>query len=98
MSDLDDNGVLDNPGSILYYVPTRTGQQEVYNISGGISATWSRPLDKEAREKCMEAAATQIAMQQQLTANKRLDFELARLKNCGELMKAGYVSSKVSIS
>ena len=89
MSDLNDDGVLDNPGSILYYVPTRTGQQEVYNISGGISATWSRPLDKEAREKCMEAASTQIALQQQLTANKRLDFELARLKNCGELMKAG---------
>ena len=89
MSDLNDDGILDNPGSILYYVPTRTGQQEVYNISGGVSATWSRPLDKEAREKCMEAASTQIAMQQQLTANKRLDFELARLKNCGELMKAG---------
>mgnify|MGYP005675221491 CR=1 FL=1 len=89
MSDLDDDGVLDNPGSILYYVPTRTGQQEVYNISGGISATWSRPLDKEAREKCMEAAQTQTDLQKQLTANKRLDFELARLKNCGELMKAG---------
>ena len=89
MSDLNDDGVLDNPGSILYYVPTRTGQQEVYNISGGISATWSRPLDKEAREKCIEAAETQIALQAQLTANKRLDFELARLKNCGELMKAG---------
>ena len=26
---------------------------------------------------------------QQTTANKRLDFEIARLKNCGELMKAG---------
>ena len=89
MSDLDDDGVLDNPGSILYYVPTRTGQQENYNISGGLSATWSRPLDKEAREKCMEAAATQIEYQKQLTANKRLDFELARLKNCGELKKAG---------
>ena len=25
----------------------------------------------------------------QLTANKRLDFELARLKNCGELKKQG---------
>ena len=25
MSDLDDDGILDNPGSILYYVPTRTG-------------------------------------------------------------------------
>ena len=79
MSDLDDDGVLDNPGNILYYVPTRTGQQEVYNISGGVSATWSRPLDKEAREKCMEAAQTQTDLQKQLTANKRLDFELARL-------------------
>ena len=28
-------------------------------------------------------------MTTQLVANKRLDFELARLKNCGELMKAG---------
>ena len=37
----------------------------------------------------MEAAATQISYQQQMTANKRLDFELARLKNCGEQMKAG---------
>jgi len=89
MSDLNDDGVLDNPGQILYYVPTRTGQQEVYNISGGVSATWSRPLDKEAREKCMEAAATQISLQKQITANKRLDFELARLKNCGNLMKEG---------
>ena len=89
MSDLNDDGVLDNPGNILYYVPTRTGQQEVYNISGGLSATWSRPLDKEARAKCMEAAATQISLQKQITANKRLDFELARLKNCGNLMKEG---------
>ena len=24
-------------------------------------------------------------------ANKRLDFEIARLKNCGELMKAGII-------
>ena len=26
---------------------------------------------------------------EQSVANKRLDFEIARLKNCGELMKAG---------
>jgi len=89
MSDLNDDGVLDNPGSILYYVPTRTGQQEVYNLSAGVSATWSKPLDKELQAQCKEAAATQIAWMEQQTANKRLDFELARLKNCGELMKAG---------
>ena len=91
MSDLNDDGVLDNPGSILYYVPTRTGQQEVYNLSAGISATWSKPLDKELQAQCKEAAATQIAWMEQQTANKRLDFELARLKNCGELMKAGVI-------
>ena len=89
--DADDDGQIDNPGDILYYVPTRTGQQDSYNLSVGLSATWSRPLDKEAREKCMEAVSTQINLQNQIFANKRLDFELARLKNCGELMKAGIV-------
>ena len=33
---------------------------------------------------------------QQNTANKRLDFEIARLKNCGELMKAGIMFHKNS--
>ena len=89
MSDLNDDGVLDNPGQILYYVPTRTGQQEVYNLSAGVSATWSRPLDKDLQRQCKEAAAANIALLEQNTANKRLDFEIARLKNCGELMKAG---------
>ena len=87
--DADDDGQIDNPGNVLYHVPTRTGQQDGYNLSMGFSATWSRPLDKKAQKLCMQAAETQIALQQQLTANKRLDFELARLKNCGELMKAG---------
>jgi len=91
MSDLNDDGVLDNPGQILYYVPTRTGQQEVYNLSAGLSATWSRPLDKELQQQCKDAANANIALMNQTVANKRLDFELARLKNCGELMKAGVV-------
>jgi len=89
MSDLDDNGVLDNPGNILYYVPTRTAQKDNYNISLGVSATWSKPLDKKAQEQCKEAAQANINLMNQTHANKRLDFEIARLKNCGELMKAG---------
>jgi len=87
--DADDDGQIDNPGNILYYMPTRTNQSDSYNLSLGVSATWSRPLDKELQAQCKEAAAVQINMQRQLTANKRLDFELARLKNCGELKKAG---------
>ena len=83
------DGAPDNPGSILYQVPTRTGQKDNYSIGIGFSATWSRPLDKKLQEQCKEAAAANIAMMQQLTANKRLDFEIARLKNCGNLLKEG---------
>ncbi len=89
MADNNDDGIPDNPGEILYYMPTRTNQTDNYNLSVGVSATWSRPLDKELQEQCKEAASVQIDMQRQLTANKRLDFELARLKNCGELKKSG---------
>ena len=85
----DDDGNLNNPGDILYYVPTRTGQKDNYNISVGFSATWSTPQDKKLQELCKEAAAANIALMQQQQANKRLDFEIARLKNCGELLKSG---------
>jgi len=87
--DADDDGVPDNPGEILYHIPTRTGQKNNTNISLGVSATWSKPLDKKLQEQCKEAVDAQISLMKQTNANKRLDFELARLKNCGELMKAG---------
>jgi hypothetical protein len=83
------DGAPDNPGDILYHVPTRTGQKNNTNLSLGFSMTWSTPLDKKLQDQCKEAAQTQIALQQQLTANKRLDFEIARLKNCGQLLKDG---------
>ena len=54
--DANDDGVPDNPGEILYYVPTRTGQKNNTNVSVGMSATWSRPLDKEQVELCKTAA------------------------------------------
>ena len=94
--DANNDDVPDNPGEILYYKPVRTGQKDSSTISLGLSATWSKPLDKELQEKCKEAATTQIAWMQQQTANKRLDFEIARLKNCGELMKAGIMFHKNS--
>ena len=84
--DANDDGVPDNPGEILYYIPTRTGQKNNTTISAGVSATWSRPLDKELQALCKQAATTQMEALAQQTANKRLDFEIARLKNCGELM------------
>ena len=89
MRDLDEDGVPDSPGSVLYRVPVRTGQKDNYNLGVGFSATWSRPLDQKLQDQCKEAAAANIELMKQTTANKRLDFEIARLKNCGELIKQG---------
>ena len=91
MADNNDDNIPDNPGEILYYVPTRTGQKSTQNINIGFSATFSIPLDKKAMEQCKEAVEIHNAYRMQLTANKRLDFEIARLKNCGELKKQGIV-------
>ena len=94
--DADNDDVPDNPGEILYYKPVRTGQKDSSTVSLGISATWSKPLDKKLQEQCKQAAQANINLMVQSTANKRLDFEIARLKNCGELMKAGIMFHKNS--
>ena len=83
------DGIIDNPGDILFHKRTRTGQKDNYSLGVGFSMTWSTPTDKKLQDLCKEAAASNIAMMQQITANKRLDFEIARLKNCGTLMQQG---------
>ena len=88
-ADNNDDGIPDAPGEILYYIPTRTGQKSTQNINLGFSATLSFPLDKKLQNMCKEAAQAVINNVTQATANKRLDFEIARLKNCGQLMKEG---------
>jgi hypothetical protein len=79
-------GYYDDP---VYDKRTRTGQKDNYSLGVGFSMTWSTPTDKKLQDLCKEAASSNIAMMQQLTANKRLDFEIARLKNCGELKLKG---------
>jgi len=83
------DGILDNPGDVSFYKRTRTGQKDNYSLGVGFSMTWSTPTDKKLQDLCKEAASSNIEMMKQLTANKRLDFEIARLKNCGNLMKEG---------
>ena len=83
------DGIPDNPGQVVWQKPVRTDMVSNNNFNLGLSATLSLPLDKKLQKLCKLAATTQIEQQRQLTANKRLDFEIARLKNCGELMKQG---------
>ena len=94
--DANNDDVPDNPGQILYYKPVKTNQKDSTTVSLGVSATWSKPLDKKLQEQCKQAAEANIALMNQSVANKRLDFEIARLKNCGELMKAGIMFHKNS--
>jgi len=89
VGDYNDDGRIDNPGDILFHKKTRTGQKDNFSLGLGFSMTWSTPTDKNLQDLCKKAAQTQIELNSQLTANKRLDFEIARLKNCGSLMKEG---------
>ena len=83
------DGKPDNPGSVVWQKPVRTDMTANQSLNLGVSATLSIPLNRKLVRQCHEAAASQIAMQNQLISNKRLDFELARLKNCGELKRSG---------
>ena len=88
-SDVNDDGIIDNPGSVLYFKDVRTGQKDSHSITGGLSATLSVPLDKRFTTRCLSAATTQEKIQQQILANKRLDFEIARLRECSKFKLQG---------
>ena len=83
------DGVPDNPGNVLYLRPVRTGQKTNFSVNGGITATISIPLDRSHVRSCQRAAEKQVALLDAQLADKRLNYEVARLKNCGELMKQG---------
>ena len=83
------DGIPDNPGQVIWEKPVRTDMTANQSLNIGLSATLSIPLNRGLQKKCSQAAQAQNDMQKQLLANKRLDFELARLKNCGELKKSG---------
>ena len=72
-----------------WFKPVRTDMRANQSFNVGLSGTLSVPLNRKFQRQCHEAAANQNALAAQAVANKRLDFEIARLKNCGELKKAG---------
>ena len=84
--DVLNGGTTMNP---TWFKPVRTDMKANQSFNVGLSATLSLPLNRKLQRQCIQAADQQIAMQTQLVANKRLDFEIARLKNCGELKKSG---------
>lgn len=83
------DGRPDNPGRILFQKPVRTGQKTNFSVNGGITAQISIPLDRSHIRTCRKAAEKQVELMTANLADKRLNYEIARLRNCADLMKEG---------
>ena len=94
---VDEDGNLINPGDILYYQENYSGNKDSLGLNFGAALTFTFPLDNRFQDACLKSATTQEKIQQQILSSKRLDYELARLKNCGELKIAGIEYAKSSI-
>ncbi len=94
---MDDNGNLVSPGEILYEQENYSANKDSLGINFGIAATFSIPLGSAYQDACLRSATTQEKIQNQILNNKKLDYELARLKNCGELKIQGIQYAKSSI-
>ena len=84
-----ENPVYDDNGSIIYYQDVRTGQKDNFSLNVGASLTFSMPLDRRFQRTCLKNAKLQGEHQQQLIDNKKLDWHIARLRECGKLKLSG---------
>ena len=76
-------------GSLSHHVATRTGQKDNFALNLGVSANFSIPLDGGMQSRCKAAVDRQLKLMEEVNNFKRLDFEITRLKNCGELKLKG---------
>ena len=84
-----DAPVYSDEGDLLFHQRTRTGQKDNFAFNVGASLTFSMPLDRRFQERCLKNAKLQGEHQQQLIDNKKLDWHIARLKQCGLLKRDG---------
>ena len=92
----DSDGNLTNAGEILFHRENYSGNKDATSFNFGIAATISVPLDKRFQDACLKSATTQEKIQRQILSKERLNYELARLKNCGQLYRDGIRFTKDS--
>ena len=92
----DDDGNLTNAGEILFFRENYSGNKDATSFNFGIAATISVPLDNRFQDACLKSATTQEKIQRQILSKERLNYELARLKNCGQLYRDGIRFTKDS--
>lgn len=78
-------------GEILYFEKVRTGMRSSNtSINGGITATFSIPLDREPIRQCRKAMEKQNELYEASLAAKRLNYEMSRAKTCADNYKNGF--------
>ena len=86
------DGIPDNAGRVLYTEKQRTGmQQSNTSLNGGITATFSIPLDRSAVKLCKQTMQKQVELYEASLAAKRLNYEFTRQKTCASSLKEGVI-------
>ena len=89
-TDANDDGVPDNAGVVLFDQLNYSGtNKDSYALNTGFSLNFTIPLDRSLQTTCTEAATTQVKLQQQILENKKLDWQIARIRECGSLLANG---------
>ena len=89
------DGDPDNIEVIGYHRKQRF-EKSNYSISPGISVSWNIQLDRKARRTCVEAMEKQRDLLTAAYEDKRLSYELGRMKICAEQLKLGVTWKKTS--
>ena len=90
------DGDPDNPSEIIGTHRKQRFEKRNYSISPGISVSWNISLDRRAQRTCLEAMKKQRDLLQAAYEDKRLSYELGRMKICAEQLKLGVTWSKSS--
>ena len=86
------DGEPDEPTKIIRTEQVRTGmQQSNTSLNGGLTMTFSIPLDRSAIKLCRKGMERQVEMYEASLASKRLNYEMSRLATCGKHIREGTI-------
>ena len=86
------DGEPDEPTKIIRTEQVRTGmQQSNTSLNGGLTMTFSIPLDRSAIKLCRLGMERQVEMYEASLASSRLTYELQRLATCGKRIREGTI-------